>query len=163
MRAGAIAFEISDIQEDESEAAPARRSDITMLHRVENGWMEFSRSTVGNHAGQKHASAAWNCYRTSRIFRSKNQRCQILGGYVLRIEFSQKRWEMGMRSNRLLPKSFAFSDGKNPPSPPDYLICFLTVSDLDFPVYLLRPLRSARRFHGTRNRLSALLLSPQMK
>jgi hypothetical protein len=38
----------------------------------------------------------------------------MLGGYVLRIEFSQKRWEIGMRSNRLLPKSFAFSDGKPP-------------------------------------------------
>jgi hypothetical protein len=46
MLAGANAFEISDIQEDESEAALARRSDVTMLHWVENGWMEFSRSTA---------------------------------------------------------------------------------------------------------------------
>src|SRR4029077_8196929 len=45
MLAGANAFEISDIQEDESEAALARRSDVTMLHWVENDWMEFSRST----------------------------------------------------------------------------------------------------------------------
>jgi hypothetical protein len=42
----ANAFEISDIQEDESEAALARRSDVTMLHWVENGWMEFSRTTT---------------------------------------------------------------------------------------------------------------------
>jgi HD domain len=46
MLAGAIAFEISDIQEDESEAALARRSNVTMVHWVENGWMEFSRSTA---------------------------------------------------------------------------------------------------------------------
>jgi hypothetical protein len=46
MLAGANAFEISDIQGDESEAALARRSDVAMLHWVENGWMEFSRSTV---------------------------------------------------------------------------------------------------------------------
>jgi HD domain len=46
MLAGAVAFEISDIQEDESEAALARRSNVTMLHWVENGWMEFSRSTA---------------------------------------------------------------------------------------------------------------------
>jgi hypothetical protein len=51
----------------------------------------------------------------SRIFRSKNQRYQILGGYILRIEFSQERWEIGMQLNRLLPKSFVFSGGKNPP------------------------------------------------
>jgi hypothetical protein len=45
MLAGANTFEISDTQEDESEAALARRSDVTQLHWVENGWMEFSRST----------------------------------------------------------------------------------------------------------------------
>jgi hypothetical protein len=38
-------FEIGDIQEDESEAALARRSNLTILHWVENAWMEFSRST----------------------------------------------------------------------------------------------------------------------
>ena len=53
MLAGAIAFEISDIQEDESEAALARRSNVTMLHWVENGWMEFSRSTDILTSGKK--------------------------------------------------------------------------------------------------------------
>jgi hypothetical protein len=48
MLAGANTFEISDTQEDESEAALARRSDVTMLHWAENGWMEFSRSTGAN-------------------------------------------------------------------------------------------------------------------
>jgi hypothetical protein len=47
MLSGENAFEISDIQEDESEAALARRSNVTMLHWVENGWMEFSGSTIG--------------------------------------------------------------------------------------------------------------------
>jgi hypothetical protein len=49
MLAGANAFEISDIQEDESEAALAASQTIRckqMLHGVENGWMEFSRSTA---------------------------------------------------------------------------------------------------------------------
>jgi hypothetical protein len=45
MLAGANTFEISDTQDDECEAALARRSDVTQLHWVENGWMEFSRST----------------------------------------------------------------------------------------------------------------------
>jgi hypothetical protein len=39
---GANAFEVSDIQEDETEAAVARRSNVTMLHSVENRWMESS-------------------------------------------------------------------------------------------------------------------------
>jgi hypothetical protein len=47
MPAGANAFEINDSQEDESEAAPAKRSDVTMLHWVENGWMEFFKSYGG--------------------------------------------------------------------------------------------------------------------
>jgi hypothetical protein len=46
MLSGANAFEISDIQEDETEGALTRRSDVTMLPWVENGWMEFSGSTV---------------------------------------------------------------------------------------------------------------------
>jgi hypothetical protein len=36
---GANAFEISDIQEDETKAAVARRSNVTILHAVENRWM----------------------------------------------------------------------------------------------------------------------------
>ena len=43
---GANAFEIGDIQEDETEGALTRRSDVTMLHWVENGWMEFSGSAA---------------------------------------------------------------------------------------------------------------------
>jgi len=46
MLADANAFEISDIQEDEGEAALAGRLDVTMLHWVENDWIEFSLSTV---------------------------------------------------------------------------------------------------------------------
>jgi hypothetical protein len=38
MLTGANAFEIT-------ETALAKRSDVTMLHWVENGWMEFSGST----------------------------------------------------------------------------------------------------------------------
>jgi hypothetical protein len=39
MLSGANALEISDIQEDETDAALTRRSDVTMLHWVEMaGW-----------------------------------------------------------------------------------------------------------------------------
>jgi hypothetical protein len=74
MLAGAIAFEMSDIQEDESEAALARRSDVTMLHRVENGWMEFSRST-SSREGQAHR-------RPPRTQLSMETRTAIAGCYA---------------------------------------------------------------------------------
>jgi len=61
MLAGAIAFEISDIQEDESEAALARRSNVTMLHWVENGWMEFSRSTIASGYLALHSCVGARC------------------------------------------------------------------------------------------------------
>jgi hypothetical protein len=44
MSSGANAVEISDIQEDGTEASLGRRSEGS-LHCAENRWMEFSRTT----------------------------------------------------------------------------------------------------------------------
>jgi hypothetical protein len=64
MLPGANAFEIGGIQEDETEAPLDRRSDVTMLHWVENGWMEFSGSTGLVFVACRQAAHAQSFLRT---------------------------------------------------------------------------------------------------
>jgi len=45
MPSGGNVFEISDIQEDESEALVHAVENVTMLHSLENSSMEFLRTT----------------------------------------------------------------------------------------------------------------------
>ena len=47
MPSGGNVFEISDIQEDETEALVHAVENVTMLHSLENSSMEFLRTTVG--------------------------------------------------------------------------------------------------------------------
>ena len=47
MPSGGNVFEISDIQEDESEALVHAVENVTMLHSLGNSSMEFLRTTVG--------------------------------------------------------------------------------------------------------------------
>jgi len=42
----ANAFEISNIQEAKREPSQPGDRDVTMLHCVENGWLEFLRTTA---------------------------------------------------------------------------------------------------------------------
>jgi hypothetical protein len=46
MQSGANVFEISNIQEAKREPSQPGDRDVTMLRCVENGWMEFLRSTA---------------------------------------------------------------------------------------------------------------------
>jgi len=48
MLSGWNAFEISAIQDIQLSRPKTGDQDVTMLHRVENRWMEFLRSTVSS-------------------------------------------------------------------------------------------------------------------
>jgi hypothetical protein len=55
------------------------------------------------------------CFEFSEQKPAAPNRMYPPNGYISRIEFSQKQWEIGGALNRLLPKSFVLSGGKNPP------------------------------------------------